>query len=72
VISQPAASPRLTYTVEEAAQLTGVGRTTLFNEIAAGHLPSVAIGRKGRGAGRRLILRDDLVAWLQLHRTAAA
>jgi len=63
---------KLMYSVDEAVEVTGVGRTVLFREIAQGHLPSVAIGRKGRGAGRRLILRDDLVAWALLHRTAAA
>ena len=38
----------------------------------AANLPSVAIGHRGRGAGRRLVAHDDLVAWIAQHRQAAA
>ena len=68
---QPA-SQKLMYRIEEAAELTGVGRTSLFKEMAEGRLPSVAIGHRGRGSGRRLVAHDDLVAWIAQHRQAAA
>jgi len=44
--------------IMDATRLSGVGRSTIFDEIKAGRL-------KARKAGRRtLILRDDLLAWL--------
>jgi excisionase family DNA binding protein len=44
--------------ITDAIRLSGVGRSTIFDEIKAGRL-------KARKAGRRtLILRDDLKAWL--------
>ncbi|WP_264050423.1 helix-turn-helix domain-containing protein [Methylobacterium flocculans] len=48
----------LAFGIVQAAQVAGIGRSTVFEEINAGRL-------KARKAGRRtLILRDDLAAWL--------
>lgn len=41
---------RLTCTIEEACEVTGLGRTKLYELIGDGHLDTIAIGR------RRLIL----------------
>lgn len=41
--------------------LTNLGRSTLYNEIAAGRLRAVRIGRAVR------IRRDDLERWLDRH-----
>jgi excisionase family DNA binding protein len=44
--------------VSEAARISGVGRSTLYAEMAEGQLKFKKIGR------RRLITIDDLRAWL--------
>ena len=44
----------LLVTVEEAARLVGVGRTTMFELIGSGSVKSVRLGR------RRLIARNSL------------
>ena len=49
----------------EAARLTGVGRTTIYEAIGAGALKSVKIGK------RRLITIEALRAWLLAHEVAA-
>ena len=49
----------------EAARLTGVGRTTIYEEIGKGTLTSVKIGK------RRLITIEALRAWLLAHEVAA-
>ena len=46
------------YTVEEAANLTSLGRTTLYAEIGAGRLMSVRVGRARR------IRAADLAAYV--------
>jgi excisionase family DNA binding protein len=48
----------------EAARLTGVGQTTIYEAIGAGTLRSVKIGR------RRLITVEALRAWLLAHEVA--
>lgn len=48
----------------EAARLTGVGRTTIYEAIGAGALKSVKIGK------RRLITIEALKAWLLSHQVA--
>lgn len=35
-------------TVEQAAQVLGVGRTSTYQLIASGELPSVVVGRRSR------------------------
>ena len=49
----------------EAARLTGLGRTTIYEAIGAGALKSVKIGK------RRLITIESLRAWLLAHEVAA-
>jgi excisionase family DNA binding protein len=49
----------------EAARLSGVGRTTIYEAIGAGALKSVKIGK------RRLITIEALKAWLLSHEVAA-
>jgi excisionase family DNA binding protein len=51
--------PPVAYTVNEAAALARVGRTTLYAEIKAGRLPV----RKVRN--RTLILAEEFAAWLR-------
>jgi len=55
-ISAPA---KLAYRVEEAMHVSGLGRTFLYEHITNGQLRSVKVG------GRRLILHDDLLAFLK-------
>jgi excisionase family DNA binding protein len=45
----------------EAARLTGLGRTTIYEAIGAGALTSIKIGT------RRLITIEALRAWLSSH-----
>ncbi len=49
----------------EAARLTGVGRTTIYEAIGTGTLKSIKIGK------RRLITIDALRAWLGANEVAA-
>lgn len=37
---------RLTFTVEEAAQLLGIGRTHAFEMARRGELPTIRLGRR--------------------------
>ncbi len=37
---------QLLYSVEDAIEATQLGRTTLFNLMASGEIPSVKIGRR--------------------------
>jgi excisionase family DNA binding protein len=55
------ASKVLAVAPAEAARLTGVGRTTIYEAIGAGALRSVKIGK------RRLITIEALHAWLLSH-----
>jgi excisionase family DNA binding protein len=49
---------RLTYSVEEAAEATGHSRDLLYDEMRAGRLAHLKIGR------RRMITRQQLQAFL--------
>lgn len=49
---------RIAYRPEEVAKLTGLGRTTVFEEIRTGSLESVKVGRA------RLITTAALNRWL--------
>ena len=53
-----ATEARLAYPIPEAAAELGIGRTTLYGEIAAGRLPTITIGR------RRLVTRQALEDYL--------
>ena len=52
------AAERLAYSVDEAAQLTGLSRDLLYDQMRRGNLPYVKIGR------RRLITRQHLQQFL--------
>jgi len=49
---------RLAYSVDEAAQLTGLSRDLLYDEMRRGHLNYIKVGR------RRLITRQHLEQFL--------
>jgi excisionase family DNA binding protein len=49
---------RIAYSIGEVVDLTGIGRTRLYEVIAAGELRTKKLGR------RTLILAADLSAWL--------
>lgn len=49
---------RLALQLGEAAQAIGISKATIYRRIADGSLPSTRVG------GRRLVLRDDLLALL--------
>jgi excisionase family DNA binding protein len=52
------AATRLAYSLEQVQELTGLGRSTLYEAIAANELRAVKRGR------RTLILSADLRSWL--------
>ena len=54
------------YSIEEAAQSLGVGRTTVYDLMNSGDLESVKVGR------RRIIPVDAVSAFLAARRAAAA
>jgi excisionase family DNA binding protein len=51
-------SNKLAYTITEAVQLSGIGRTKLYEALTSGKLKAVKAGR------RTLIFPDDLRQWL--------
>jgi excisionase family DNA binding protein len=53
---------KLAYRIDEAAQASGLGRTTLYELIGSGQLKAF------KAAGRRLIMRSDLEAFLASYR----
>jgi excisionase family DNA binding protein len=59
------AQEKLAYQVNEAARASGLSRTTLYELIKNGQLKTI------KAAGRRLILRSDLQAYLASCRDAA-
>jgi excisionase family DNA binding protein len=54
VVLRPALEPKLLLTVEEAARVLSINRSTVYDLLARGELASVSIGR------RRLISRQAL------------
>jgi excisionase family DNA binding protein len=58
--------PRLVYSVEEAADLLGIGRTFMFHLVATGEIESFKIGR------RRKIHRDALDRYIERLRSDQA
>jgi len=50
---------KLSYRINEAVRVSGLGRTFLYEKIATGELKAIKIG------GRRLIMRTDLVEFLR-------
>jgi excisionase family DNA binding protein len=49
----------LSYTIEEASKITGLGRTRLYEELNSGRLKGVKAGR------RTLILHISIQEWLE-------
>tara|TARA_B100000614_G_C14271975_1_gene379683 strand:- start:223 stop:420 length:198 start_codon:yes stop_codon:yes gene_type:complete len=49
---------RIAYSVVEAAELVGLSRSSLYEQIAAGQLRVVKVGR------RTVVPADELRAWL--------
>lgn len=62
----PVTTDPLAVSVRAAAHASGVGRTRLYEAMGTGELPSCKVGK------RRLILFEDLRAWLGRQRQAAA
>jgi excisionase family DNA binding protein len=54
----PRLTERLAYSVDEAAQITGLSRDLLYEQMRTGRLRYVKVGR------RRIITRQDLDAFL--------
>ena len=51
----------IAYSVNDAARILGIGRTTLYGEIKAKRLPAIKVGR------RTLIRRKDAEEWIDSH-----
>jgi len=65
---KPAAIPfaqRLSCTIAQACEATGLGRTKLYELIGDGHLATTTVGR------RRLVLVRSLLSLLQTHPSEA-
>ena len=56
---------RLSCTIEEACQATGLGRTKLYEEMAAGRIQTTYVGK------RRLVLVPSLLRLLDPQNTPA-
>ncbi len=65
-MSQIAALPPLSVTVEEAARMTGCTRSGIYEVMAKGDLQTFKLGK------RRLILITELTAWLERAAKAGA
>jgi excisionase family DNA binding protein len=50
---------RIAFTIEQAVEVSGIGRTTLYAQIRDGHLIARKIGR------RTIIMASDLLAFLE-------
>ena len=57
--SNPGVADQLAVSVRAAAKRAGLGRTTIYDVIASGDLPTIKIGR------RRLIRIATLDQWLE-------
>jgi excisionase family DNA binding protein len=54
--------PNLTYGIRQACQVTGLSRSFLYQQIAAGRLPTRKVG------SRTLIAATDLQSWLDSYK----
>lgn len=61
--TEPAPGDRLSYSMEEAATMLGVGRTAVYDLARSNELKTFKIGR------RRLVTRDALVEFLEQAQT---
>jgi excisionase family DNA binding protein len=64
-IDESASKQRLTYSVDESAELLGIGSTLAKELIRTGELRSIKIGR------RRLVAHADLTEFVERCRAAA-
>jgi len=51
-------SSRLSYSIKALVKMTGIGRSTIFKQIAAGQLNAKKLGN------RTIVLRTDAELWL--------
>lgn len=65
-MSQIAALPPLSVSVDEAARMTGYTRSGIYEVMAKGDLQTFKLGK------RRLILTTELKAWIERAATAGA
>lgn len=56
--SNAAPEPRAAYRIDEVARISGLGRSTVYEEIGAGRLVARKVGK------RTVILAADLDGWL--------
>ena len=63
IIQQQNTPDRLAVSVEEAAAMSGLGRTTIYKALGDGSLRSLKIGK------RRLIEVEALRQWIAGHQT---
>ena len=56
----------LTYSIIGAAEVLGVGRSTVYELLASGELAAITIGR------RRLVIAASLIEFIERRMTAAA
>ena len=61
---QDTTTERLAVSVEDAAAMAGIGRTTLYAALGDGSLRSLKIGK------RRLIMVEALKVWIASHEAA--
>ncbi len=59
----PPVSEKLALTVAEVAEVTGLSRNTIYEEISAGRLPHRKTGTGKRGT--ILVSRSALLRWLE-------
>jgi excisionase family DNA binding protein len=52
-------SGHLTHSVEQVTKITGLGRTSVYEQIRTGQLIARKVGR------RTVILQSDLIRWLE-------
>ena len=58
LIKMPEQTRKLAYSIVELTEISGIGRSFLYEEIKAGRLVVTKAGR------RSLVLYDDALAWL--------
>jgi excisionase family DNA binding protein len=54
-----ALADKIALSIPEAKELSGVGRSSIYEALKSGNLPGKKLGKS------TLILRDDLIRWMQ-------
>ncbi|NEV62270.1 helix-turn-helix domain-containing protein [Thiorhodococcus minor] len=65
-MKQPRQIQPVGLSIDETIKATGLGRTSVYKEIAEGRLRSYKVGR------RRFVAPDELVRWRQAAEASAA